>query len=162
MDFMKARPVVMIFTFICIAAGLFLGGLFTGKVLDQTENAIYIYANSTKSDFNCSAVKDEYQDCIDGVAPLRKFCQDFVDKNCSEISSCKMHCLDKYGEDLKICPCQVQSNVEITEICNLNLRITAGRGVYVQSLIASMIIKTKQRFLQQSHSQPLKFKLRNF
>ena len=151
MDFVK-RPVVIIIASICIAASFFVGGIFTGKLIEQTEN---------DTDLNCTAVKGEYQKCIDDLEPLWKFCQVFVGKNCSEVSSCNKHCLYKYGADLKTCPCKVQSGVEVKN-CNLKLRINVERGVHVQSVIASMKVKTKQRFLPQppSPSQPLK--LRNF
>ena len=111
-DYVKARPAIIIFTLICIAAGLFLGGIFTGKIHNPTENVTHNDTSLTKSDFDCSAVKDghEYQKCFDDLVPFRKFCQEFVGKNCSDNLYCKKHCLHKYGEDLKNCPCQVQTS----------------------------------------------------
>ena len=57
MDFVK-RPVVIIIASICIAASFFVGGIFTGKLIEQTENG---------TDLNCTAVKGEYQKCIDDL-----------------------------------------------------------------------------------------------
>ena len=122
-DFVKARPVMMIFAFICIAAGLVLCGVFIGKVLDPTEKNTYIYKNYTKSDLICSIVKDEYQKCVDDWVPYRSYCLNFVGKRCSDYLNCtkrskpsKSQCSYIYGEDFKTCPCQVQSNIKALKI----------------------------------------------
>ena len=100
----------MIFTFICIAAGLVLGGLFIGKVFTPTQNVTATATISTQTKFSCSTVNDnyEYQKCVNDLVPLRKFCQDYVGINCTGNVVCLSACSDKYGTDLQTCPCQVK------------------------------------------------------
>ena len=100
----------MIFTFICIAAGLVLGGLFIGKAFTPTQNVTSTDTYSTQPKFGCSVVKDnyEYQKCIDDLVSLRNFCQDYVGTNCLGNVICLNTCSDKYGTDLKTCPCEVK------------------------------------------------------
>ena len=100
----------MIFTLICIAAGLVLGGLFMGKVFTSTQNVTPTAANYTQPKLKCSAVKYnyEYQKCVDDLLPLWKFCQDYVETNCLGNVLCLNACSDKYGTNLKTCPCQVK------------------------------------------------------
>ena len=104
-DLLKTRPAIVIFTFICIAAGLVLGGIFIGKVLDPTENDTPVATNSTKQVLACSD-KDNYlyQKCVDDLKPFREPCEVYVGMNCSESLFCQRNCLSRYSIN---CPCQV-------------------------------------------------------
>ena len=91
-----------------------LGGiLLSPKVLNPVEHVNLTSTNFTRSDFNCSDAIDKYQKCVDDLLPFRKLCQDFVGKNCSDISDCQTNCLPNYNEDLKTCPCQVNFKLQI-------------------------------------------------
>ena len=103
--FLKTRPVIMIFAFICIAAGLVLGGIFIGKVLNPIEIDTSAATDSTKQ-ISVYSGNNNYlhQKCVDDLEPFRKFCQIYVGMNCSESLLCQKNCLKKYSVN---CPCQV-------------------------------------------------------
>ena len=99
-----------IFVFFCIGAGFVLSGVFISKALSPTKN-VTTTTNSVQPKFNCSAVneRNEYQQCVDRMMPLRDYCQDFLDGNCSDKRFvCENACYPKFNEDLKSCPCKVK------------------------------------------------------